>query len=261
MKSTLSFFFLAALVFTVSTSWSQESVEDWQKKVVADFPEIGVKGSELNTKYIQKVQSLRSSTPTFFRDPRWPYTIAEQITREPIIPGLEAVTIPAQGTSLVRPQMGNPQMATVPGAGRVELVPAAEAADKGTPGQMICLQGIVAKNFQSTLSDQKFFYVRLQPGVICEFASESFFTRSGRGIPGLGYLGGSAAHKLRFEDGAIFIYGPRGPGSAERNSIMKIGEIFKPGEMVKVYGRYEGSGAVGLDKGILVRDCSLLAPF
>ena len=42
---------------------------------------------------------------------------------------------------------------------------------------------------------------------------------------------------------------------------MKIGEIFKPGKMVKVYGRYEGSGAVGLDKGILVRDCSLLAPF
>jgi hypothetical protein len=78
------------------TAWSQQSVEDWQKKAVADFPDLAVKGSAMNIQYLQRVQSLRSSTPSFFNDSRWPYTIAEQVAKKSIIPGMESLVTPIQ---------------------------------------------------------------------------------------------------------------------------------------------------------------------
>gem|GEM_PF-4334959 len=73
--------------------WAQQTVEEWQKKTVADFPDIGVSGSPMNLKFIQIVNALRVSNPAFFKTSNWPYLIAQQIagpkpSESAIIPGL-----------------------------------------------------------------------------------------------------------------------------------------------------------------------------
>jgi hypothetical protein len=83
-----------AIAFTASLLCAQETVEQWQKKTVQDFPEIGIAGSPMNTKFIQSVTSLKSSNPALFNDPKWPYIIAEQVANvknpgQGIIPGVE----------------------------------------------------------------------------------------------------------------------------------------------------------------------------
>ena len=99
MRVMLAFFCTTLSVF------SQETVEEWQKKAVTDFPELGQSGSLLNLKFVQMVNSLRISNPSFFKDPKWPYTLALQIggvkpSQPNVIPGLESVpNNPVAGTA------------------------------------------------------------------------------------------------------------------------------------------------------------------
>jgi hypothetical protein len=70
-----------------------QSVEEWQSKVLKEFPQIGIPGSNLNSLFVQKVRVLKLSNPSFFEDIKWPYVIAEQITT-PGIPGLDNALTP-----------------------------------------------------------------------------------------------------------------------------------------------------------------------
>ena len=89
----LTFFCTTLFVF------SQETVEEWQAKAVQAYPDLGVAGSATNLKFIQMVNYLKVSNPAFFNDPKWPYTLALQLARPALIPGLadnpQAASTPA----------------------------------------------------------------------------------------------------------------------------------------------------------------------
>ena len=91
---------VVCLFFTAQVALSQQTVEEWQKKAVADFPELGVRGSAMNVKFVETVNALRVTTPSFFDAPNWPYLVAQQVAgvkpaEQSIIPGLESSPKPA----------------------------------------------------------------------------------------------------------------------------------------------------------------------
>ncbi len=227
---------------------------------------------------------MRSYTPSFFSDARWPYTVAEQIAKKSLIPGMENVVIPTPNIRSTSTPGFTPSSASnrpyITGAGRVEIVAAADVATKGVVGQMICVQGVITKSLLPGLAVQDRFYVQLKPDLLCEFMVAPFFIRSGRSLGNIGYSSSTSSSsstststststsssyyrsssKLRFLDGAIFVYGPRSTSYSDRITVVKIGEILKAGEMVTIYGRLEGNGSVGIVKGLMIRDCSLVMP-
>ncbi|MCE9518459.1 MAG: hypothetical protein K8R87_02665 [Verrucomicrobia bacterium] len=252
---------LLAFCFCRQSLFSQDTVEQWQKLTVEDFPQIAVKGSELNLKYVQRVKTLRDTDPSFFRDPRWPYAVAEQITAKSLIPGIEDVVIPPSRTSSSSMRSSSTGGVYTPSGTKVDVIAAKDVATKGVVGQMICVQGVIAKTMLPGLAVQDRFYLQLKPDLLCEFMVASFFTRSGRSMSDQGYDHMNYSQlKLRFLSGSIFVYGPRSRSYEDRNSVVKLGEILKAGEMVYIYGRLEGSGSVGIDKGLMIRDCLLLKP-
>lgn len=262
MKTNLHVIILIVCLLYGTTAWSQKTVDDWQKKAVTEFPDIGVKDSELNLKYIDAVQSLRVSNPTFFNDPKWPYALAIQVTKKSIIPGLDSVTPVAR----TRPMGSDARMTpntrhiNTPNGGNqdVEVVPSENMATDGVAGQLANVEGVVTKIIEPGLSTSDRFYVQLKPDVLCEFMIAPFFTRSGSGLGSLrGRMQSNlGSMKLRFESGAIFVDETRAYG--RYISRQKLGGIFKPGEKVIINGRYEEKGSVGVTKGKMLRDCSVV---
>jgi hypothetical protein len=255
-----AFCVLLVFCFCRQSLFAQDSVEQWQKLTIERFPQIAVKGSELNLKYVQRVKTLRDTDPSFFRDPRWPYAVAEQITTKSLIPGIEDVVVPPSRNSNSSMHNSSTSGVYTPSGTRVDIIAAKDVAVKGAAGQMICVQGVIAKTMLPGLAVQDRFYLQLKPDLICEFMVAQFFTRSGRSLGEMGYDHNYSQLKLRFLSGSIFIYGPRSRNYEDRNSVVKLGEIFNVGEKVCIYGRLEGSGSVGIDKGLMIRDCVLLKP-
>ena len=55
-----------------------ESAESgWKERAVVEFPELGVKDSPLNRRFIFMVKQLREKSPEYFLDPTWPYRLAK----------------------------------------------------------------------------------------------------------------------------------------------------------------------------------------
>ncbi|XHR28928.1 MAG: hypothetical protein ACFUZC_23815 [Chthoniobacteraceae bacterium] len=93
MRHSVSLGAVICILLTAQAVWAQQTVEEWQKKTVAEFPEIGVSGSPMNLKFVQTVNALRVSNPAFFKTSNWPYLVAQQIAgakppESAIIPGL-----------------------------------------------------------------------------------------------------------------------------------------------------------------------------
>jgi len=108
---------LVTLVFLCTTLslFSQETVEIWKKKAVTDYPELGTSGSPMNLKFIQMVNSLKITNPSYFKDPKWPYTLAQEVagvktSPSGTIPGLDnnQKTVPER-TPPQAPQQSLPQ--------------------------------------------------------------------------------------------------------------------------------------------------------
>ena len=96
MKQKIGLVFLVIMTLVCASDfvYSQETVEGWQKKAVADFPDLAVKDSLMNYKFVEMVKVLKTSNPSFFNDVKWPYTLAAQIAGvkpapASIIPGLD----------------------------------------------------------------------------------------------------------------------------------------------------------------------------
>lgn len=223
-------------------------MEEWQAKAVADYPDLGVKGSELNRKYVQKVSTLRETDAAFFQNPRWPYTLAEQLSKKPVIPGLEQLPTPRPTpTPVVKLAYFGINNG---GSKRVEVIDASDLLAKGIKGQMICMKGVVVKTNHPIGSVDSFF-VKLAPDILCEFLVEPFLDKNPECV------GHYTDAKLVFENNSISVYW------ADKNRFKqkgKIGELFKPGEKVIVYGQFTGMGTAGLDKGPLIKDCVLAHP-
>lgn len=236
---TTLFVFIASC--TVATAQTTE--EDWQRKAVDDYPELGVQGSELNKKYIQKVQSLRNSDPLFFKNPRWPYILAEEVNVKPIIPGLENVNQDNQPIKKTAHIQGK----------QVEVLDAANLPTEVKAGEMICVEGVILRTSQRTLSDANSFFVKLSPNVFCEFLVKPFLSRNSTVIPDFGSRYVSSQGKIVIEDDAVSIYAPM----VSEKKRSKLGAILKPEDKVVIYGQYTGLNTLGVEQGYLIKDCIL----
>ena len=125
MSSRRTLFAAAVVGLFIHTAPAQQSVDDWQKKAVADFPLLATKGSEFNRQFITKVQLLHRTDPAFFNDPRWPYTLAEQVSKPPIIPGLENIPSARINPQTIVPQSKAPAITSPPKSGSDSPSPSA----------------------------------------------------------------------------------------------------------------------------------------
>jgi hypothetical protein len=246
------------LAVTMLMAHGQTTVEQWQKKAVADYPELGVSGSSLNATFVRKVEAIKRTNPGFFRDPKWPYLVAEEISKTPIIPGLDQLNLPAATARPTAPAQTAPAV-MVRGAGRVPLVAANDltTTNSNFVGQMVCIQGVITRAFAPTLAARDKFYVQLQPNIICEFPTAAFLDRNSEGLgPAVANLGEA---RVDFEHGRVLVYPQKKRYSSQpiTGNIAPI-EVLKVGQKVNVYGRCDGLGSVGLEKGFLIRECSVV---
>jgi hypothetical protein len=255
MNSRLILFVALVHFFTSGPARSQDSEEAWQRKAIKDFPELGIKDSALNSAFLAKVAELKRTDPRFFRDTRWPYTLAEQLTKKSVIPGLAPVapvTIPDR-----------PRSVFVNGA-RANLVEAGDLETAGQIGQVAVVKGQIEKVNPPKMGREETFFVHLKPNVICEFPLNSFIPQNSnalRRIYGFDFFSLQNSHepKLAFERGGVSVNSRKNMAGFSRVKppYEKLGAILKAGETVVISGRFVGPGAVGLERGIMLKDCLL----
>ena len=56
---------------------------DAQKVAVQRYPDLGIAGSKLNTKFIARYKLYQQTRPDYFRDTSWPLHLAEELTETP----------------------------------------------------------------------------------------------------------------------------------------------------------------------------------
>lgn len=145
---------------------------------------------------------------------------------------------------------------------RGEIIMPADIATVAVKGKAIRTVGTVTKTIKSGSSAGDRFFVRLDPNIICELLIPTFFTKSGRPFNNLqppgGYHGSQQRRSLRFENGSIFIFGEyKGYYSPPQN--YNLGAIFKTGSRIAISGQYEGDTPLGVEKGLFLRDCTVIA--
>lgn len=59
------------------------SAEDAQQEAVRRYPDLGVKGSKLNTEFVARYKLYQQQRPEYFRDPSWPMHLAEELASSP----------------------------------------------------------------------------------------------------------------------------------------------------------------------------------
>jgi hypothetical protein len=238
---------LSILLICSVVGTAQTTEKDWQTKAVIEYPDLAVQGSEMNRRYIQKVRSLRQTDPTFFENPRWPYTLAEEVGKKAIIPGLEEHLEPVEQATTKMAYVDNQ---------RVEIIDAKDLVAKGKQGHRICVEGVVVNASQRKLSAKDSFIIKLSPNIFCEFLVEPFLLRNKGALPRFGSYSYSREAKIVVENDGVSIYAP----PAYKKKPIKVGAILKPGEKVVIYGQYTGSGNLGVDRGYMITDCAMAKP-
>jgi pimeloyl-ACP methyl ester carboxylesterase len=94
----------------------QTTAPDWQAQAVRKYPDLGIRGSALNQRFVAAVIERRKINPQFFAHPQWPMTLADE---------LAAPANPAPPTSPTPAPLAPP-----PAAG---LQPPATFSNPGTP--------------------------------------------------------------------------------------------------------------------------------
>jgi len=56
--------------------------EDWQRKAVQMYPQLGVLGSPLNKQFWAAYQDRQKADPAFFNDPKWPVHLARHCAEQ-----------------------------------------------------------------------------------------------------------------------------------------------------------------------------------
>ena len=273
----------SAIVFTSflisAPAFSQTTVEDWQQRTVVEYPDIGVKDSEQNKKYVAKIKQLQRADPAFFKNPKWPYLVAEQISRTPIIPGLENVT--PSGTPVAPPARTNPLVEEAPFNNgqysnvrkKTLFIAAVELQEKATKGDMVETEGVITKGFQRVGNPDK-FYLKLEPDIICEFSTTKF-KESGSKIFDK-YLQDSASNNYtaKVDNGTVSLYATTtrskaaesgklstsslSSGFATNTTQVKVADILKRGNKITIKGRYDGEWVGGVEKGKIILDAIIL---
>ncbi len=61
---------------------SRRSPQEWQRKAVSLFPELGEAGSEFNKLFLERFRKLQETSPTFLEEPSWPVLLAKRCDDE-----------------------------------------------------------------------------------------------------------------------------------------------------------------------------------
>ena len=77
MKTTIVFLF--ALVARIALH-AQTPAPNWQAKAVEKYPDLALQSSALNKRFVEAVAQRRKTNPTFFTNPKWPLTLADEIS-------------------------------------------------------------------------------------------------------------------------------------------------------------------------------------
>lgn len=79
-KTTFLSLLLSSLCVLAS---AQTSVGDSQAQAIKKHPDLGVKGSPLNTRFLQAVADRRKTIPSFFANAQWPLLLADELAGNP----------------------------------------------------------------------------------------------------------------------------------------------------------------------------------
>ena len=60
------------------------TVADAQKEAVRRYPSLGVKGSRMNTAYVDRYHFYQKTRPSFFSSPSWPLQLADEVANDPV---------------------------------------------------------------------------------------------------------------------------------------------------------------------------------
>ena len=99
-----------AAVLGVALTVGAARGEDWQRKAVELYPQLGVSGSEFNTKYWNLYRQRKQTNPSYFNIPQWPVLLAKECsvqlgaqTAAKTPPPPPAAAAPASGASSSEP--------------------------------------------------------------------------------------------------------------------------------------------------------------
>lgn len=95
-------------LFCVSL-FGQTGEKDWQNKAIQKYPELGVKGSEFNSRFLNAYADRRKTDPNFFASPQWPLILADELaTPPPVAAPKEIPTEVEQPTESASPSASLP---------------------------------------------------------------------------------------------------------------------------------------------------------
>lgn len=267
----------SAIVFTSflisAPAFSQTTVEDWQQRTVVEYPDIGVKDSEQNKRYVAKIKQLQRADPAFFKNPKWPYLVAEQISRAPIIPGLENVTPTAP------PSRTNPLVEETPFNNGSNLrkeavfIAAVELHEKAAKGDIVETEGVITKAFQRVGNPDK-FYLKLEPDIICEFSTTKFKESGSKVFDKHLHDSAFSKYTAKVDNGTVSLYttttrnkaaesgklstSSLSSGLDTNTTQVKVADVLKKGNKITIKGRYDGDWASGIEKGKIILDANIL---
>lgn len=73
---------LLCLLTFATSAIAQEKNHDWQLIAVQKYPELGVKDSDFNKRFLETYTQRKATDPAFFTSPNWPLTLATEIASQ-----------------------------------------------------------------------------------------------------------------------------------------------------------------------------------
>lgn len=126
---------MAVAAITAFLSWSavgqaQQTTAQWQARAIAEYPELAVRDSPFNQRFLELLQERKAANASFLQDPAWPWTLAREVARELNPPADPAATGDAVAETQTPPEaVAAAQPEATPATGETEeIATEAEAA-------------------------------------------------------------------------------------------------------------------------------------
>jgi hypothetical protein len=97
-----------ALAVRTRALLAQRTTQEWQRKAVSLFPELGVANSEFNKLFLRHHSELQRTSPEFMQEPSWPVLLAKRCADELRAPPPVAATLGAPARADANPPQGTP---------------------------------------------------------------------------------------------------------------------------------------------------------
>lgn len=78
---------------------SRRTSQEWQKRAIRLYPDLGIAGSEFNALFLRYFRELQESTPGFAQEPSWPMLLAQRCADELRAGKHSARSVPSSRTS------------------------------------------------------------------------------------------------------------------------------------------------------------------